>query len=132
MLYINQNDWHPYEYHYLGIRSAISEYIKRSGAYVGPPDPFGEDDFDNPKYYLPEVSEEVKTALGEAEKILLIAHIYQTRFEKLRSGEDDEEDFLRLLEKQLDEAKFTLCPSCGIRDYPDKLTTCRYCGSLME
>lgn len=132
MLYINQNEWHPYEYHYLGIRGAISEYIKRSGAYVGPQDPFGEDDFDNPKYYLPEVSQEVKAALEQAEKVLLIAHIYQTRFQKLRSGEDDEEDFLRLLEKQLDEAHFTQCQSCGIRDYPDKFTTCRYCGSVME
>lgn len=132
MLYINQNEWHPYEYHYLGIRGAISEYIKRSGAYVGPPDPHAPDDFENQSYYLPKISDEVKDALLLAEKVLLIAHIYQTRFQKLRSGEDDEEDFLRLLEKQLDEANFTQCQSCGIRDYPDKFATCQYCGSVME
>jgi hypothetical protein len=124
-------DYRDYSYYNLGTVSAIKEYLERSGAYVGPPDPYAPDDFSNLEYYLPKLSDETKMELTQAIKYVMVAHVYTTRFHKLRSGEDTEEEFVELLRKQLDEVKFPKCQSCGIRDYPEEFATCRYCGSIM-
>lgn len=132
MTYINQYEWDPEIKHNLAVSGAINEYLKRSGAYVGPDDPFAPDDFRNPKYYLPKVSDEVKQELLDAMRIIRMAYVYELRFYKLRSGEDDAEDFLRLLKAQLVEIGYPRCDSCGVRDLPDPNHFCRYCGEVMN
>ena len=128
MLYINENEWQGISYHWLEIAGAMREYINRSGKYVGPDDPYAPDDRDNPDYYLPVVSDEVKAELTEAMRFLRIAYVYESRFKHLRNGQDDEEDFLRMLKAQLDEIGFPKCENCGVRDTPDMKGDCRYCG----
>jgi len=126
-------DWYAWEHdvrHYMAVSSIINEYIKRSGAYIGPEDPDAPDDLDNPKYFLPKVSEEVKQELIIGMKFLRMAYIYELRFKKLREGEDDEEDFLRLLRQQLEEVGYPRCNACGIREYPDEYGGCRFCGHI--
>lgn len=130
MLYI---DWYAWEHdvkHNLAVMGIMNEYIKRSGAYIGPDDPDAEDDFDNPNYYIPKVSEEVKAELNDAMRILRMAYVYELRFKKLKEGDDDEEDFLRLLRQQLEEVGFTKCNACGIRDLPDDYGACKFCGHI--
>lgn len=128
MLYIDHFHWEHYDKHWLGVAGAMSEYIKRSGKYVGPDDPYAPDDLDNPDYYLPTVSDKVKAELNEAMRFLRMAYVYEMRFRKLREGEDDEEDFLRMLNAQLAEVGYPKCENCGVRDNPDMNGDCRYCG----
>ena len=129
MIYIDQYQWQPSVNHSLGVAGAMSEYIKRSGAYVGPDDPFADDDFENPKNYLPEVPEEVKQELRLAIKFLRMAYVYELRFHNLRSGDDEPEEFLTLLRAQLEEVGFHKCENCGVRDTPDWNMDCQYCES---
>lgn len=128
MLYIDENYWNHMVNHWLVVAGSISEYLKRSGMYVGPDDPYAPDDFDNPKYYIPKVSDEVRAELTEGMRFLRMAYVYEMRFKKLRECEDDEEDFLRMLKAQLAEVGFPKCENCGVRDTPDHNGDCRYCG----
>jgi hypothetical protein len=128
MLYINQYEWDSKVYHWLAVAGAMKEYINRSGKYIGPDDPYAPDDMDNPNYFLPIVSEEVKAELSEGMRILRMAYVYESRFKKLREAEDDEQDFIRLLKSQLEEVGFHLCINCGVRDTTDRNGDCRYCG----
>ena len=131
MTYIDQYHYEQTVQHNLGIAGLMKEHINRSGAYVGPPDPFAPDDFRNQSYYLPKVSEEVKERLIEAIRHMRMAYVYESRFLKLMSGEDDEEDFLRILDAQLDEMAFHKCENCGVRDTAGMGGSCRYCGETM-
>jgi hypothetical protein len=130
MLYIDWYAWENKVRHNLAVMAMMKEYIDRSGAYVGPDDPDLPDDRSNENYYLPKVSEEVQMELTEARRFLMMAYVYELRFMKLKSGEDDQEDFLRLLRQQLEEVGYPKCNACGIRELPDYYGGCRYCGHI--
>lgn len=94
------------QYNIENIANEISDLLERQGKERHKRDMYGSTDFynNNPEERFYETySPEVQSMMRDAVSVIRKAYVYAQRIDWYLSGDDDEDDFLRILDKELRE-----------------------------